>query len=82
MRDRAMPRHLIRRRVLITLDDESGVEGVLWRSHRAGVELQASPMAPVRVHPARGQVADVDGGHLWVPKERVKFVQVLSEAVG
>lgn len=56
------------RKVLVTLSDRTGVEGVLWRVRRDGIELREA------TDPGTGRAVS---GALWVPAPVVVTVQVV-----
>lgn len=64
----------IRRRVIVHTTDDRSVEGVLVAHDRAGVALASA--AYLDAGPAPLALA----GDLWLPRDRVRFVQVLTPA--
>ena len=67
---------LVRRTVAVTLTDDTGVRGVLWASDETGLLLSPAAGEPVLTwSPAAGEWEPADGS-LFVPAERIKFVQI------
>lgn len=68
---------LVRQRVVVTLDDETGVRGVLWATDETGLLVCPAAAQPVETWAPGGDWQDADGS-LFVPAARVKFLQVLG----
>lgn len=67
---------LVRRSVVVTLDDETGARGVLWQADESGLVLAPAAGESVLVwSPASNEWEPMDG-QLFVPAARIKFVQI------
>lgn len=72
---------LVRRRVLVTLINDQGFEGVLWAADESGLHLTGMPG-----HETGGLVfyrdsvtpEPVDRGDVFVPAEQVLFMQIIG----
>lgn len=74
---------LTRDRVLVTLTNDQGFEGVLWAVDESGLLLKPSAAQPLLFYPDGETPKDVDRGDVFVPTDRVLFVQLLGpEAMG
>ena len=67
-----------RRQAVVTLTDESGIRGVLLSTDHTGVLIAASAGQRVEYLPAGNDEWLTADGSLFVPAERIKFVQLLS----
>lgn len=67
---------LVRRSVVVTLDDETGARGVLWQADSSGLVLAPAAGESVLVlAPGTAEWEPADGC-LFVPAARIKFVQI------
>lgn len=67
---------LVRRQVVVTLDDETGARGVLWQADESGLVLAPAAGEPVLLwSPAATDWEPADGA-LFIPAARIKFVQI------
>lgn len=68
---------LARRLVLVTMTDDQGFQGVLWASDRSGLRMVAAADMAVELITVDGERQQVDG-QVFVPADRVAFIQVLA----
>lgn len=69
---------LVKQRVLVTLTNDQGLEGVMWAADASGVLLVPSGPEPILFYPAGAEVEEIDRGQVFTPMEQVKFVQLLG----
>jgi hypothetical protein len=67
---------LARQHVVVTLADESGVQGVLWSTDETGLVLAGAAGAPVQYLARGGGEWETVDGAVFVPAGSVKFVQL------
>lgn len=66
---------------MITLAGNIGVQGVLWATDDTGLVVREAPGEPVMVF-ENGPPVPVDGGEVFVPADKVLFVQVFRSVTG
>lgn len=68
---------LVRTEVLVTLADESGMRGIVWTADASGLVITSAAGTPVEyMAPDPGAEWVPVNGAVFVPAERVKFVQL------
>ncbi len=86
-KDRTAPSNLFaglaRSRVLVTLDNNQGFEGVLWWADESGLLIkQAADEAILFYRDQADEPMAMDRGDVFIPADRLLFVQVLTEGSG
>lgn len=86
-KDRSAPQTLFaglaRSRVLVTLDNNQGFEGVLWWADESGLLIkQAADEAILFYRDGSDEPVPMDRGDVFVPADRLLFLQVLVEGSG
>lgn len=71
---------LIKSRVLVTLIDDQGLDGILWEADDTGMLLVAEGGRTVELVTVDGERRPVDG-QVFVPDHRLAFVQVVPPGV-
>lgn len=67
---------LVRHHVVVTMVDESGVQGVVLTSDHTGLLMVGSPVSPLAyMRPGGSEWEPVDGAQ-HVPIHMIKFVQI------
>jgi hypothetical protein len=69
---------LVRQRVLVTLTTQQGFAGVAWQSDATGLLLVAAAGEPVTFVDADGGEGSPVDGQVWVPADRILFVQLVE----
>lgn len=72
----ALSASLVRRHVVVTLTDDSGVRGVLMASDASGLMLGPAAFEPVAYCPPGAAEWQNAEGELFVPAASIKFVQL------
>lgn len=66
-----------RQRVIVTMTNDQGIDGILWAADKTGYKLVASGDRRVELITLDGERQPMDG-QAFVPAERVAFVQVVG----
>lgn len=78
--DRTILSEALRQEVLVTLLDDVGVRGILWRVDDDGYLLRRSAVTDLALYSHNGTEPEViDQGEVFVPRGRVLFVQLLGK---
>lgn len=72
---------LVRQRAVVMLTTGAGVLGVLWDADATGLLVRPSAGDPVVMIDQSGAQAPADG-EVFVPADKIEFVQVLGAGAG
>lgn len=86
-KDRTAPSNLFaglaRSRVLVTLDNSQGFEGILWWADDSGLLIKQAADEPILFYrDGSDEPVPMDRGDVFVPADRLLFIQVLAEGGG
>lgn len=76
-RKKTLQSTLRRRRVVVTMVDDQGLDGILWDEDASGLMLTAAAGEAIELITVDGERTAADG-QMFVPADRIAFVQVLE----